>query len=126
MYDENVQIEFLQFEAKLASLTYGNPCLRNIVSNNENVLFILCNDQAQVRGEVDQVEGTKHQYANMKTKRKIRKLFYDTNMSAQIVVDFKSQIKEGPFYIYIICNHCLYKISYILFKKKITMMQMRY
>ena len=53
MYDENVQIEFLQFEAKLASLTYGNPCLRNIVSNNENVLFILCNDQAQVRGEVD-------------------------------------------------------------------------
>ena len=120
MYDENVQIEFLQFEAKLASLTYGNPCLRN-VSNNEHVLFILCNDQAQVRGEVDQVEGTKHQYANMKTKRKIRKLFYDTNMSAQIVVEFKSQIKEVPFYIYIICNHRLNKI-YILFKKKITMM----
>ena len=58
VYDENVQIEFLQFEAKLASLTYGNPCLRNIVSNNENVLFILCNDQAQVRAEFDQVEGT--------------------------------------------------------------------
>ena len=41
VYDENVQIEFLQLETKLASLTYGDPFLRNIVSNTENVLFFL-------------------------------------------------------------------------------------
>ena len=41
VYDENVQIEFLQLETKLASLTYGDSFLRNIVSNTENVLFLL-------------------------------------------------------------------------------------
>ena len=41
VYDENVQIEFLQLETKLASLTYGAPFLRNIVSTTENVLFLL-------------------------------------------------------------------------------------
>ena len=41
VYDENRQIEFLQLETKLASLTYGGPFLRNIVSNTENVLFLL-------------------------------------------------------------------------------------
>ena len=39
-------------------------------------------------------------------------------MSALIVVDFKIQIKEVPFYICVICNHCLDKISAILFKKE--------
>ena len=52
----------------------------------------------------------------MRSKRKVRKLFYD-NMSALIVVDFKIQIKEVPFYICVICNHCLYKTA-ILFKKE--------
>ena len=41
VYDENVQIECLQLETKLASLAYGDPFLRNIVSNTENVLFLL-------------------------------------------------------------------------------------
>ena len=41
VYDENVQIEFLQLETKLASLTYSDPFLRNIVSNTETVLFYL-------------------------------------------------------------------------------------
>ena len=41
VYDENVQIDFLQLETKLASLTYGDPFLRNVVSNTENVLFLL-------------------------------------------------------------------------------------
>ena len=54
----------------------------------------------------------------MKSKRKVRKLFYDINMSAPIVVDFKNQIKEGPFYNCVICNCCLYKISVIFFKKE--------
>ena len=36
VYDENMQIE-----TKLASLTDGDPFLRNIVSNTENVLFLL-------------------------------------------------------------------------------------
>ena len=62
----------------------------------------LRNDQVHVQDEVGQVETTTHQYANMKSKRKVRKLFYDTNMSAPIVVDFKNQIKEGPFYICVI------------------------
>ena len=41
VYDQNVQIEFLQLETKLASLTYGDPLLKNIVTNTENVLFLL-------------------------------------------------------------------------------------
>ena len=78
----------------------------------------LRNGQVHVQGEVGQVETTTLQYANMKSKRKVRKLFYDTNMSAPIVVDFKNQIREGPFYICVICNCCLYKISVILFRKE--------
>ena len=54
----------------------------------------------------------------MKSKRKVRKLFHDTNMPVPIVVDFKNQIKEGPFYICATCNRCIYKISVILFKKE--------
>ena len=34
-------MEFLQLETKLSSLTYGDPFLRNIVANTENVLFLL-------------------------------------------------------------------------------------
>ena len=41
VYDENVQIEFLQLETKLESLIYGDPFLRNIVPNTENVLILL-------------------------------------------------------------------------------------
>ena len=78
----------------------------------------LCNDQFHVQAEVDQVEATTYQYSNIKSNRKVRKLFHDTNMPALIVVDFKNQIKEGPFYICVICNRCLYKISVILFKKE--------
>ena len=80
------------------------------------------NDQVHVQDQVDEVEVTTHQYANMKSKRKLRKLFCDTNMSAPIVADFKNQIKEKPFYICVICNYCLYKISVTFSKKKIMMM----
>ena len=76
----------------------------------------LRNDQVHVQAQVDQVQA-KNQYTNMKSKRKVRKLFYDINMSSPIVVNFKNQIKEGTFHICIICNHCLYKISVILLKK---------
>ena len=78
----------------------------------------LCNDQVHVRDEVDQVEATTHQYAKIKSKRKVRKLFHDINMPALIVLDFKNQIKEGPLYICVICNRCLYKILVTLFKKE--------
>ena len=84
----------------------------------------LCNDQVHVQAEADQAEATTNQYANQKSKRKVRKLFYDTNMSALIVVDFKNQIKEGSFYICIICNSYLYKILVIYSKKKIMIMYM--
>ena len=76
----------------------------------------LRNDQVHVQAQVDRAQA-KNQYTNMKSKSKVRKLFDDTNMSPPIVVDFKNQIKEGTFYICIICNHCLYNISVILFKK---------
>ena len=78
----------------------------------------LCNDQVHVRDEVDHVEATTYQYANLKSKRKVRKLFHDINMPARIVVDFKNQIKKGPLYICVICNRCLYKILVTLFKKE--------
>ena len=41
VYDENVQVGFLRFEIKLASLTYGDSFLRIFLSDTENVLFIL-------------------------------------------------------------------------------------
>ena len=78
----------------------------------------LRNDQIHIQAQLDQVEATPSQYANMKSKRKVRKVFCDTNMAALIVVDFKNQIKEGIFYISVICNRFLYKISVILFKKE--------
>ena len=86
----------------------------------------LCNDQVHVQAEVDQAEATTRQYANMKSKKKVRKLFYDTNMSAPIVVDFKNQMNIGSFYICIICNCWLYKILVIYSKKKIMIMYMWY
>ena len=64
----------------------------------------LCNDHVQA--QVDQVQA-KNRYASMKNKRKVRKLFYDTNMSSPTVVNFKNQIKEGHFYVCVICNRCL-------------------
>ena len=78
----------------------------------------LSNDQVHVRAKVDQFEPTPHQYSNMEGIRKVRKLFCDTNMPDPIVVDFKNQIKEGPFYTSVICNRYLYKISVILFEKE--------
>ena len=41
MYDQNVQIEFLELETKLARLSDGDPFLRNIIPNSDNVLFLL-------------------------------------------------------------------------------------
>ena len=41
MYDQNVQIEFLELEKKLARLRDGDPFLRNIILNSHNVLFLL-------------------------------------------------------------------------------------
>ena len=78
----------------------------------------LRNDQIHGQAQLDQLEATTSQYANMKSKKKVRKVFCDTNMAALIVVDFKNQIKEGIFYISVICNRFLYKISVILFKKE--------
>ena len=49
----------------------------------------LCNDQVHVQAQVDQVEVTTHEYANMKSKRKVRKLFYGTSMLTPNVADFK-------------------------------------
>ena len=76
----------------------------------------LRNDQVHVQAQVDQAGATAHQNAKIKSKRKVRKLYYDTNMTARIVVDFKNQIKERSFYICLIFNRCPYKISVILFK----------
>ena len=59
----------------------------------------LRNDQIHVQAQLYQVEATTSRYANMKSKKKVRKVFCDTNMAALIVVDFKNQIKEGIFYI---------------------------
>ena len=78
----------------------------------------LHNDQIYVQAQFDQVEATTSQYANLKSKRKVRKVFCDTNMAALVVVDFKNQIKEGIFHISVIFNRFLYKISVILFKKE--------
>ena len=42
VHENNVQIELVQLEAKLGSLTYGDPFfLGNIVSNTYSVLFLL-------------------------------------------------------------------------------------
>ena len=41
MYDQNVQIAFLELETKLARLRDGDPFLRNIIPDNDNVLFLL-------------------------------------------------------------------------------------
>ena len=54
----------------------------------------------------------------MKSTRKVRKLFHDINMPAPIVLDFKNQVKEGPLYICVTCNCCLYKISVTSFEKE--------
>ena len=40
-HDQNVQIEFLELETKLARLSDGDPFLRNIIPNSDNVLFLL-------------------------------------------------------------------------------------
>ena len=40
MYNQNVQIAFLEFETKLARLRDGDPFLRNIIPVNDNVLFL--------------------------------------------------------------------------------------
>ena len=37
-------------------------------------------------------------------------------MDSQIVVDFKTQIKEGPYYICVVSNRCLYKKLFISLK----------
>ena len=52
----------------------------------------------------------------MQSKRKVRELYLETNTDSQIVSDFKTQIKEGPYYICVVCNRCLYKKSVISFK----------
>ena len=41
MYDQNVQIEFLELETKLARLRDDDPFLRNIIPGSDNVLFLL-------------------------------------------------------------------------------------
>ena len=41
MYDQNVQIEFLELEMKLVRLRDGDPLLRNIIPDSDNVLFLL-------------------------------------------------------------------------------------
>ena len=55
----------------------------------------------------------------MQGNRKVRQLYLQTNMDSQIVADFKTQIKEGPYYIVlfsVVCNCCLYKKIVISFK----------
>ena len=76
----------------------------------------LCNYQVYVQTQVDQAKDTTHQYANMKSRRKVRKLFFNAKMTPAIVVDFKNQTKEGPFYICVICNHHFHKMSVILYR----------
>ena len=48
--------------------------------------------------------------------RKVREIYLQTNMDSQIVADFKTQTKEGPYYICVVCNRCLYRKSVISFK----------
>ena len=55
----------------------------------------------------------------MQGKRKVRELYLQTNMNSQIVADLKTQIKEGSYYICVVCNRCFYKKSVISFKKKL-------
>ena len=40
MYDQNVQIEILELETKLARLSDGDPFQRNIIPDSDNILFI--------------------------------------------------------------------------------------
>ena len=79
----------------------------------------LCNDQVHVQAQVDQVEVTTHEYANMKSKRKVRKLFYDTSMLAPNVVDFKKP-NQGRSLLYF--SHLeplpFKNISYFIQKRK--------
>ena len=98
---------------QIYSENFGTPPHDKLKANMR-----LCNDPVHVRDAVDQVEDTTYQYDNMKSKSKVRKLFHDINMPAPIVLDFKNQIKEGPLYLCVICNHCLYKIAFTLFKKE--------
>ena len=59
-------------------------------------------------------------YGNMQGKRKVREFYLQTNMDSQIVADFKTQIKEGPYCICVVCNRCLYKkISYFIQNRKL-------
>ena len=41
MYGQNVQIEFLKLGTELARLRGGDPFLRNIILNTDNILFLL-------------------------------------------------------------------------------------
>ena len=52
----------------------------------------------------------------MQGKRKVRELYLQTNMDSQIVADFRTQIKEGPYCICVVCSSCLYKKLVISFK----------
>ena len=79
----------------------------------------LCNDQVHVQAQVDQVEVTTHEYANMKSKRKVRKLFYGTSMLTPNVVDFKKP-NQGRSLLYL-CHLellSLKNISYFIQKRK--------
>ena len=55
-------------------------------------------------------------YANMQGNRKVRQHYLQTNTDSQIVADFKTQIKERPYYICVVCNCGLYKKSIVSFK----------
>ena len=52
----------------------------------------------------------------MQGKRKVRELYLHTNRDSQITADFKTQIKEGPYYICVVCNRYPYEKSVISFK----------
>ena len=41
IYDQNVQIEFLELQINLARLRDGDPFLKNAVPDRDNVLFLL-------------------------------------------------------------------------------------
>ena len=69
-------------------------------------------EQVCVRKNKNTAQG----YGNMQGKRKVRELYLHTNMSSQIVVKFKTHIKEVYYYICVVCNRFLYKKLEISFK----------
>ena len=61
-------------------------------------------------------KGPAQGYGNIQGKRNVTELYLHLNIGSQVAAHFKIQIKEGPYYICVVYNRCLYENSVISFK----------